>query len=143
MAKRKDIRGRVLFVFTDNFVFESTFYKGHSSSPKLTEIIFRLREIERLTGAILHVIHIAGTRMMESGIDGLSRGDFLTGIMKGRDPLEFVPLNLDAGARSQGRVQAWIRGWWKERRPFRSCRLRALEPASEGWKCLKPQIFFK
>ena len=34
------IRGQEIFLFTDNMVFEGTFYKGHSStSEKLSEII--------------------------------------------------------------------------------------------------------
>ena len=60
----KRVRGREIFLFTDNFVFESTFYKGHSrASPKLSEIILRLRKAERDGGLVLHVIHVAGTRM--------------------------------------------------------------------------------
>lgn len=67
--------GMEIFVFTDNSSFEGTFFKGHSTSRKLTAIILRLRQMQRRTGSVIHVIHIAGTRMKECGIDGLSRGD--------------------------------------------------------------------
>ena len=52
--------------------------------------------------------------MKESGIDGLSRGDLLEGMMAGKDPLSFLPLDKGAGQRSQGRVQEWIRSWWTD-----------------------------
>ena len=89
-----------LFVFTDNQVFEGTFYKGHSGNIKLDGLVLRLRKVERERGCIIHVIHIAGTRMKESGIDGLSRGDLLEGMMAGKDPLSFLPLDEGAGQRS-------------------------------------------
>ena len=74
---------REIFLLTDNEVFEGTFYKGHSNSRKLNDIIFDLRNVERNTGCLLHVVHIAGTRMKKSGIDGLLRGNLMEGIMRG------------------------------------------------------------
>ena len=61
---------------------------------------------------MLHVIHVAGTRMKAWGVDGLSRADLLDGMMAGEDPLSFIPLDKGAGQRSEGRVQEWIRKWW-------------------------------
>ena len=85
--------GHEIFVFTDNFVFESTFYKGYSKvSPKLSDIIMRLHKIERDGDLILHVVHVAGTRMKSWGVDGLSRGDLMEGMMGGLDPLSFMPV---------------------------------------------------
>jgi hypothetical protein len=69
------------FIFTDNTAFEGTFYKGHSTSPVLTNIILRLRILQLRHSVILHVIHIAGTRMKAAGIDGLSWGNMLEGMM--------------------------------------------------------------
>jgi len=104
-----------LFVFTDNQVFEGTFYKGHSGNIKLDGLVLRLRKVERERGCITHVIHISGTRMKESGMDVLSRGDLLEGMMTGKDPLSFLPLDKGAGQHSRGRVQEWIRSWWTDR----------------------------
>eukprot|EP00979_Chaetoceros_neogracilis_P013777 scaffold4083_cov261-Chaetoceros_neogracile.AAC.1 len=59
----------------------------------------------------LHVIHIAGTRMIESGIDGLSRGDKAEGIALGKDVLQYVPLNLFPFDRSL-RLLPWVKSWW-------------------------------
>jgi hypothetical protein len=131
MAERQELSDREVFIFTDNIVFEGTFYKGHSASPKLNEIILRLRMAERTSGCILHVIHVAGTRMKRSGIDGLSRGDFLEGIMAGQDPLSFIPLNEGADDRVMGRVQTWVESWWTndDQRPWCGTRLKLLQPA--------------
>ena len=60
-VKEGDMRGREIFVFTDNAVFESTYYKGYSqSSRKLSDIAFRLHKLrlQREGGLILHVIYI-------------------------------------------------------------------------------------
>jgi hypothetical protein len=56
---------------------------------------------------ILHVVHIAGTRMISQGTDGLSRGDLGAGVMVGESMLSFVPLHLSAVSRSQS-LLAWI-----------------------------------
>ena len=86
-------KGAEVFLITDNIVFEGTYYKGYSSSPKLCDLTLRLHKAALFGGAILHVIHVAGTRMKESGIDGLSRGDMLEGMLKGEEPLQFLPIN--------------------------------------------------
>ena len=65
--------GAEVFLITDNAVFEGTYYKGYSVSKKLSGIILRLHEAAQRGGLILHVFHVAGTRMKECGVDGLSR----------------------------------------------------------------------
>ena len=105
------LQGAELFLFTDNMVFEGTYYKAGSTSPKLHELQLELHEVEMAGDLIIHVIHIAGTRMKETGIDGLSRGDFLEGIMAGGDPLSYLPLDQGAIER-EPTVENWIRDWW-------------------------------
>ena len=102
MARQGRLRRKALTIITDNEVFYHAFYKGHSSSPKLNDIVFRLHKVARDTGAVIQVVHVAGTRLKAAGIDGLS--DFLEGIMKGKSPLEYLPLNEGANERSGGRV---------------------------------------
>ena len=111
-------------------MFEGTFYRGHLTSQELHKIVVGLQKKERETGFILHIIHIAGTRMKESGIDSLSRGDFLEGMMKGEDPLQYVPLDKGANTRSQGWVKQWIDSCWKNREGslWRGRCLELLEP---------------
>ena len=40
------LAGTEIFVITNNLPFEGTFYKGHSSSKLLNEIILRLRVLQ-------------------------------------------------------------------------------------------------
>ena len=101
-----------VFLFTDNLVFESCYYKGHSVSEKLSDIIFRLHKAQRDGGLQLHVIHVAGTRMKAWGVDGLSRGDLMEGMMAGKDALSFIPLAEGANERSGGAVRGWVDSWW-------------------------------
>ena len=132
-ASEGKLTGREIFLLTDNMVFESTFYKGHSSNKKLDGIVFRIRLVEKEVGCIVHVIHIPGTRMKRAGIDGLSRGDFLEGIMKGDNPLDHIPLNEDAISRSKKWVLEWVTSWWTGYNgdPWFGAPLRLLKP--EDW----------
>ena len=111
-AEAGDLKGTEVFILTDNFVFESTYWKGSSSSRKLHEIVLRLHRTAHFKGVLLRVYHISGERMKRSGVDGLSRGDLLEGIMAGADPLSFVPFHLGADQRANGLVSAWVMSWW-------------------------------
>ena len=100
-----------LFMFTDNFTAESAYYNGGSNTSKeLDCLILSLWKTQMKGTLILHVIHIAGTRMIESGIDGLSRGDKTEGISRGMDILNFVPLHLSPVRRSP-LVRDWVNSW--------------------------------
>ena len=81
---------------------------GHSNSLKLNELVMRLWLADMVTGCILHVIHVAGTRMKRAIIDGLSWGDPLEGMMTGQNSLDFIPLNESADEKLGGRVVSWI-----------------------------------
>jgi hypothetical protein len=75
--------------FTDNVWCLKELIIRAIGSRKLNQIILCLRKVEQSTGCILHVIHIAGTRMKASGVDGLSRGDMLERMLKvGADPMQ-------------------------------------------------------
>ena len=41
----------------------------------------------------MNVFNITGTRMIEAGIDGITRGNHLGGNMRVLNPLQFVPLD--------------------------------------------------
>ena len=128
------LAGKEHFVFTDNSVFEGTFYKGHSKSRKLNDIILRLRKGERKSEAVLHVMHISGTRMKASGINGLSLGDMMEGMLRsGDDPMTYVPLNEAADVKSEGAVTDWVNSWWEDSEGCAWCDsdLRVLTP--EDW----------
>ena len=108
--KKGVLHGAEIFIFTDNSTAESGYYKGTSSSKPLFEIVLRLRKLEFAAGVKIHFIHVAGSRMIEQGTDGLSRGDLGEGVMKGAKMLEFVPLHLTAFDRSE-RLKHWLVEW--------------------------------
>jgi len=82
-----------LFVFTDNTSAESAFYKGTSSSKRLFELTLDLRKLQMNDGLALHLIHVAGKRMIAQGTDGLSRGISYQGIMTGTPFLDVLTPN--------------------------------------------------
>ena len=41
----------------------------------------------------IHLVHVAGMRMIVQGSDGLSRGNISKGVMKGTAMDDFIPLN--------------------------------------------------
>ena len=71
------LRHTELWLFTDNTTAESCFVKGSSTSKLLHGLILRLRKVEMEYGVTLFLVHCAGTRMIEQGTDGLSRGTLL------------------------------------------------------------------
>lgn len=98
------------WIFTDNSTSESVFWKGHSSSPLLSELALRLRKLEMGGRVKIHMVHIPGTRMIAQGTDGLSRGDYTEGVMCGESMLNHVPLHLSALAR-QPTLEQWVESW--------------------------------
>jgi hypothetical protein len=97
-------------MFTDNSTAEAAFFKGTSTSEKLFNLVLRLRKIEMKGQLFIHLIHVAGTRMIWSGVDGLSRGDHNGGVMAGEDMLSFVPLSQSAAERSSS-LLPWVKKW--------------------------------
>ena len=109
-AKEKRLSGAEVFLFTDNLTVESAFYNGTSSSPLLFDLVLKLRKLELNYSAKIHLIHVAGPRMVAQGTDVLSRGNLLEGTLAGRDMLSFVPISIPAHHRSNNLI-AWFRSW--------------------------------
>jgi hypothetical protein len=99
-----------IWIFTDNSTAESVFCKGHSSSPKLNHLALRLRQLEMNDSINVQMIHVPGTRMIQQGTDGLSRGVLTEGVMAGKQMLSFVPLHQGALER-QPALLGWIQCW--------------------------------
>lgn len=82
-----------MFVVTDNAVSESIFYKGSAKVSLLQNLLVELRKIELEKKLIVHIIWCFGRKMIRIGVDGLSRGDFVSGFMKKDDLLAYLPFN--------------------------------------------------
>jgi hypothetical protein len=78
------------WLFTDNLMAESCFYKGGLSSKTLHELVLRLKRAELEAEFMLFIVHVAGMHMIVQGTDGLSRGIILEGVMLSKNMLHFV-----------------------------------------------------
>lgn len=83
IGQQGKLAGVEVFLFTDNSTAEAAFNRGSSSSVRLFELVKKVKLLEMHHQARVHVIHVAGTRMMKQGTDGLSRGCLVEGVMKG------------------------------------------------------------
>jgi hypothetical protein len=115
----------MVFFFTDNATVEAALYKGTSHSPKLFELVLRMKDLETKYAIKLIVSHVSGLRMIAEGGDGVSRGILNEGVMAGENMLQFIPLNLSAAERSPSLVP-WIQSWTKGK-----------------LECLEPQDWFQ
>jgi hypothetical protein len=92
----------------------------------LFKLMLCLCKIEMKGDLLLHVVHIAGTRMIEEGADSGSQGDLSQGAMAGHLIIDFVWLHLSALERFPS-LEQWIQSWWDETQGV-------LEMSSpEGW----------
>ena len=99
-----------VFMFTDNATVEACADKGTSSSPKLLDLVVRLRLMSSKAGIKLHIFHVSGTRMIAQGTDGVSRGFLAAGVMDGKTMQSFIPIHLTVHERSPGFIE-WVRDW--------------------------------
>ena len=93
-----------LFLFMDNTTVEGCFYNGTSKSRNLFNLVLDLRALEVLHSLHLFVIHIAGTRMIECGVNSLSRGDLDKGCCG--EALRCISL-LSTYRHSNARLTSW------------------------------------
>ena len=110
MGRVGSLAGREVLIFTDNMVSESVAANGSSSSPELYNLIVRVYKLEMKFRCRIQFIHVAGTRMIEQGADGLSRGDMYEGVMRGESMLDFIPLHQSAIERHPPLLD-WISSW--------------------------------
>ena len=110
LESETDLEGTEFFLFTDNSVAEGSFYKGSSSSKLLFELILRLKMLESERRMKIYIIHVPGTRMIQQGTDGLSRGDLTKGVMSGDDIFMHIPLTKMAIER-EPKLFPWICKW--------------------------------
>jgi len=95
---------------TDNSTAEASFYKGRSSSPELDAMVLELRLLAIAGNFILRLVHIAGTRMIDIGIDGLSRGELQAGDLAKAATAHIIPLHLHPLERSP-ELAPWLSSW--------------------------------
>jgi hypothetical protein len=110
MARVGNLEGAEIYLFTDNSTSEAIYYTGSTDSPKLFDLMLDLKTLALQVGFNLYLIHIAGTRMIAQGTDGLSRGELQLGALFD-DSTQSVPLHLDPVTRTEGGLAAWVYDW--------------------------------
>ena len=112
LGREGKLSGKEIFIFTDNMVSESIAAAGSSASELLYDLVVRLVACLGMRfRCSVQFIHVAGTRMIKQGSDGLSRGDLYEGVMSGKPMLHYIPLADSALDRSP-KLLPWIRGWF-------------------------------
>ena len=109
-AESGNLADSEVYMFTDNSTVESCSAKGSSSSEKLLGLIIRLHGLMTRSGVKIHLFHVAGTRMIAQGTDGVSRGYLGQGVMAGESMVAHIPVHVPANERSPNLVP-WIRSW--------------------------------
>jgi hypothetical protein len=100
-----------VFLYTYNQTTEGAYGKGTAKRPSLFELIVILYKLQMEFDFILFVIWISGTRMIQEGTDGLSRGEENGIATCGMSLRGMVTLHPSAMERSP-MLGDWIRGWW-------------------------------
>jgi hypothetical protein len=72
-AEEGRLKGAEIFIFTDNQAAEGAYYRGTSPSRALFDLVVTLYKLQMKYDLVLHVIWIAGTRMIQQGTDGITR----------------------------------------------------------------------
>ena len=109
-ARQGLLQDCVLFMCTDNSTVEHCMYKGNSKSPKLHNLIVRLRQCEFRYGFRLYLTHVSGERMKAQGTDGISRGSLREGVSLGDLMHSYCPWGESCLDRSPI-IEDWIRSW--------------------------------
>jgi len=86
------------------------FWKGHSTGPLLNQLVLRLCTLEMGGRVKIHIVHVAGTRMITQGTNGLSQGELTEGVMSGKSTLSFIPLGISVISR-QPSIVGWLTSW--------------------------------
>jgi hypothetical protein len=100
-----------LWAATDNSVWLAVWNKGLSSARHLFYLVIALKQEACKHEVFLHCFHISGDRMIASGVDVLSCGNYDAGISLGIDAPQFMPLNVSAWDVAGDVLANWCKCW--------------------------------
>jgi hypothetical protein len=108
-VKWERLVGRELWLATNNLTSASAYFKGSSTSRTLHDMVTELRELTLKGNFVLQIFHIAGTRMIQIGVDALSRGELPAGALA-QAPDNAAPLHQSPLKRSPDLLE-WMSRW--------------------------------
>ena len=103
--------GYEIWAATDNSVWSAVWTKGMSNARHLFYLVLALKQEARKHEVYINCFHISGDRMIASGVDGLSRGNYDAGISLGFDVRQFMPLNITAWDVAGNVLAKWCKDW--------------------------------
>lgn len=103
--------GCEVWAFSDNAIWSMVFNRGSSSARHLFKLVLDLKIACYKHEVYLHTCHISGDRMIATGMDGWSRGDYDAGISLGYDLRDFLPLDVPAFNWPDQQLETWCKGW--------------------------------
>jgi hypothetical protein len=103
--------GKEVWMATDNLVWALIANKGMSKRKGLSDIVRDIKIECRKHEVFWHPFHVSGKRMIKIGFDGLSRGDFDSGVMLGQDIRSLVPLGMSAVGFEGNQIITWLKSW--------------------------------
>ena len=87
------------------------FLQDRLIKPSLVRYQFAVIQVVYFREILLHVLYITVTDTKQLVIDGLSRGDFLEGVMAWYEPLRMLPLKKVL-IEILLLLEIWIKIWW-------------------------------
>ena len=102
--------GCEVWMATDNSTAANAYHRGTSTSRQLHDMVTELRMLTLRGNFVLHLYHIPGTRMIASGIDGLSRGEIHVSSLT-RALQTLLPLNKKTAIQRSPSLHQWIARW--------------------------------
>ena len=73
--RQKRFNGHKFWIGTDSKVSEKIWHRGGYNDKELYEIILEMQEIALKRQFLLHLIHVAASRLICCGVDGPSHGN--------------------------------------------------------------------
>ena len=106
-----------LFLFNNNLVSGYDYHNNVSSSKILLNLVLSLIKFQMDGDFNLYLIHVSEDRMIDCGVDVLSRGYSTKELMRREPILTFIPLHFSAEKQSED-VIPWIRSCWSSEETF-------------------------
>jgi hypothetical protein len=100
-----------VWAVTDNYIWSAVWNKRLSLARHLFDLVLTLKQEARKHEVFLHCFHISGNRMIASGVDGLSHGNYDAGILLGINVHQFLPMNISAWEVAGNGLEGWCKSW--------------------------------
>ncbi len=85
-----------------------------SNARHLFDLVLTLKQAAREHEVYIHCFHISGDRMIASGVDVLSRGNYDSGISLRYNVCQLLPLNISAWDVAGNALADWCKSWMGE-----------------------------